>query len=72
MLAAISPLALGLAGAAAPSVAVTRAAVSMAGSVDSMIGKYSIKGTVYDPLDLASKYDVNWLREAELKCAASP
>jgi len=39
----------------------------MAGSVDSMIGKYSIKGTVYDPLDLASKYDVNWLREAELK-----
>jgi len=36
-------------------------------SVDDMIGKYSIKGTVYDPLDLASKYDLNWLREAELK-----
>ena len=31
------------------------------------IGKYSVKGTVFDPLDLASKYDVNWLREAELK-----
>jgi len=26
-----------------------------------------VKGTVYDPLDLASKYDLNWLREAELK-----
>jgi hypothetical protein len=45
-------------------------AVQMA-SVDDMIGKYSIKGTVYDPLDLASKYDINWLREAELKCARS-
>jgi len=35
--------------------------------VENMIGKYSIKGTVYDPLNLSSKYDVNWLREAELK-----
>eukprot|EP00966_Prymnesium_polylepis_P184744 4281702-Prymnesium_polylepis.1 len=34
-------------------------------------GKYALAGTVFDPLDLASKYDVNWLREAELKCAAS-
>jgi len=41
------------------------AAISM--GVDDMIGKYSVKGTVFDPLDLSSKYDVNWLREAELK-----
>jgi hypothetical protein len=33
------------------------------------IGKYSVKGTIYDPLNLASKYDNNWLREAEIKCA---
>ena len=31
------------------------------------IGKYSVKGTVYDPLNLHTKYDLNWLREAELK-----
>jgi len=35
--------------------------------VDDMLGKYSLAKTVYDPLDLASKYDVNWLREAEIK-----
>ena len=29
-------------------------------------GKYTT-GEIFDPLDLASKYDVNWLREAELK-----
>merc|ERR1719262_381507 len=43
-----------------------RAAVQMSG-VENMIGKYSVKGTVYDPLGLADKYDVNWLREAEIK-----
>merc|ERR1712046_146023 len=43
----------------------SRASVSMA--VEDMIGKYSIKGTVYDPLGLAGKYDLNWLREAEIK-----
>ena len=36
--------------------------------VRSRLGKYSLAKTVYDPLDLASKYDVNWLREAEIKC----
>jgi len=42
-------------------------AVTMAGDVNNMIGKYSIKKTMYDPLNLASTYDNNWLREAELK-----
>ena len=41
------------------------------GDVNKMIGTYqwSINGSskVFDPLNLASKYDVNWLREAELK-----
>lgn len=31
-------------------------------------GKYSIAKTVFDPLGLATKYDLNWLREAEIKC----
>ena len=35
----------------------------------SRAGKYSVKGTVFDPLNLAEKYDLNWLREAELKYA---
>ena len=35
--------------------------------LDSMPGKYSLAGTVFDPLNLASTYDVMWLREAELK-----
>lgn len=48
-------------------VSAPRASVSMAADVNSMLGKYSVKGIVYDPLGLASKYDVNWLREAELK-----
>lgn len=26
-----------------------------------------MKGTIYDPLGLSKTYDVNWLREAELK-----
>jgi len=43
----------------------SRAAVSM--GVEDMSGKYSVKGTVYDPLGLSTKYDLNWLREAELK-----
>jgi len=46
--------------------AASRAAASMA-SVNDMIGKYSVKGTVYDPLNLSTKYDLNWMREAELK-----
>ena len=37
----------------------------------SRIGKYSVKGTVYDPLGLADKYDINWMREAELKYAST-
>jgi len=44
-----------------------RSAAAVQMGVDDMIGKYSLAKTVYDPLDLASKYDVNWLREAELK-----
>ena len=36
-------------------------------SVDDMIGKYSLADTVYDPLGLSKTYDINWLREAELK-----
>jgi len=44
----------------------SRASVTMA-TVDDMIGKYSVKGTIYDPLNLSTKYDVNWLREAEIK-----
>jgi len=44
------------------------AAVSMAApDINTMIGKYSVKPIVYDPLNLHTKYDLNWLREAELK-----
>ena len=32
-----------------------------------MPGKYAINGAIFDPLSLASKFDVKWLREAELK-----
>ena len=35
--------------------------------INTMPGKYAVKGTVFDPLNLATKYDLNWLREAELK-----
>jgi len=52
-------------GPASMPVVSRTAAVSM--GVEDMIGKYSIKEDVFDPLDLASKYDLNWLREAELK-----
>merc|ERR1719163_1082438 len=45
-----------------------RAASSVRMGVEDMIGKYSLKpDTVYDPLNLASTFDNNWLREAELK-----
>mmetsp|Transcript_156994 Transcript_156994/g.278542 ORF Transcript_156994/g.278542 Transcript_156994/m.278542 type:complete len:239 (+) Transcript_156994:99-815(+) len=37
------------------------------GDVSKMIGKYSLKPEIFDPLNLATKYDINWLREAELK-----
>ena len=36
-------------------------------NVNSMPGKYSVKQTVYDPLNLADKFDINWMREAEIK-----
>ena len=50
-----------------PAASATRsAAVSMA-SLENMIGKYSVKGDIFDPLNLATKYDLNWLREAEIK-----
>lgn len=42
------------------------AAPVMQPSVNDMIGKYQ-NGQVFDPLNLADKYDLNWLREAELK-----
>uniref|UniRef100_A0A7S0LQW3 Uncharacterized protein n=1 Tax=Coccolithus braarudii TaxID=221442 RepID=A0A7S0LQW3_9EUKA len=45
--------------------AVRAGSVSM--GVEDMIGKYSVAQIVYDPLDLSTKYDLNWLREAELK-----
>merc|ERR1719310_1687650 len=48
-----------------PSTALRASTPSMA--VEDMIGKYSVKGTGFDPLNLATKYDLNWLREAELK-----
>jgi len=32
-----------------------------------MVGKYSFGDVVFDPLGLADKYDLNYLREAELK-----
>ena len=38
----------------------------MGTNVEDMLGKYSVKEMVWDPLNLASKYDVNWLREAEV------
>merc|ERR1719199_1976522 len=47
--------------------AALRTSPRMGTNVEDMLGKYSVKETVYDPLNLASKYDVNWLREAELK-----
>jgi hypothetical protein len=41
------------------------------GDVTKMVGTYQYKDSkgnkIFDPLNLASKYDVNWLREAELK-----
>ena len=56
----------------APAVSVPRGvaravAPQMATSVEDMIGKCSVKDVVFDPLNLATKYDINWMREAELK-----
>jgi hypothetical protein len=31
------------------------------------IGKYSVKGEIFDPLNLQDKFDLNWMREAEIK-----
>lgn len=64
---AFTSVPLAFAGAARAPAAAPRAAVLMAGDVSKMIGKYSVKGTVYDPLGLAKTYDNNWLREAEIK-----
>jgi len=66
MLAAVAASSLAFQGPALRPVQATRAAVSTMG-VEDMPGKYALAGTIFDPLDLASKYDVNWLREAELK-----
>jgi len=51
----------------APALSPSRSQPAVTMAVDDMIGKYSLKQTVYDPLGLADKYDTNWLREAELK-----
>ena len=49
-----------------PRPAVQRAAsVSMA--IEDMPGKYAIDGALFDPLGLSTRFDVKWLREAELK-----
>jgi len=48
-------------GGAAPAVSMYSPAL------DSMPGKYSLKPIVFDPLNLSDKYDLKWLREAELK-----
>jgi len=57
------------AGFQAPLVArpaVQRAEARMV-SIDEMPGKYAIDGALFDPLGLSSRFDVKWLREAELK-----
>jgi len=41
------------------------AAVNMA--IEDMPGKYAINGAIFDPLGLSERFDVKWLREAELK-----
>jgi hypothetical protein len=64
---ALSSAALSFSAPLAAPLTAQRASVSMAVDVNSMSGKYSVKGIVYDPLNLASKFDVNWLREAEIK-----
>jgi len=50
---------------------VARPAVQRAETVrmalEDMPGKYAINGAIYDPLGLADRFDVKWLREAELK-----
>jgi len=39
-------------------------AVRMA--LEDMPGKYAINGAIFDPLGLADRFDVKWLREAEI------
>ena len=36
-------------------------------TVNDLIGCYSLAGIVFDPLNLAEKYDIDWMREAEIK-----
>lgn len=43
-----------------------QSSISMVDAKD-LPGKYGFTGEVYDPLNLSQKYDVVWLREAELK-----
>ena len=69
----LSPLLSAATGFAAPGMAYAGVkaapAVQMQATkalLDAMPGKYQT-GDIFDPLDLANKYDVNWLREAELK-----
>jgi len=66
MLAAVAASSLSFQAPAAGMLMQPRAAVP-AMALEDMVGKYSIAKTVFDPLDLASKYDLNWLREAEIK-----
>lgn len=66
MLAAVAASSVAFQGPAAVPMRAARAAVSTM-ALEDMPGKYALADTVFDPLDLASKYDVNWLREAELK-----
>jgi len=66
MLAAVAASSLSFQGPAAVPMRITRP-VAPVMALEDMPGKYALAGTVFDPLDLASKYDVNWLREAELK-----
>ena len=51
----------------AVAVAIETNTVALQPNINSMPGKYSLKPLVFDPLGLANRYDLNWLREAELK-----
>lgn len=60
-------LALSVASAAFQAPLVARPAVQPSMALEDMPGKYAIKGGVFDPLGLAERFDVKWLREAEIK-----
>jgi len=67
MLATTSAFGLSAAAFVAPTLPAraTRATAQM--GVEDMAGKYSLTGQIFDPLGLANKFDVNWMREAEIK-----